>query len=86
MNPKTFLGDATFDSAEIYKYLLEDTSIEKAYIPLNGRMTLPEADCPLNENGIPCCPKDASLPMKQIPFTLRAPYHEVCVSQNEMGI
>ena len=86
MNPKTFLGDAAFDSAEIYKYLLEDTSIEKAYIPLNGRMALPKADCPLNENGIPCCPKDASLPMKQIPFTLRAPYHEVCVSQNEMGI
>ena len=65
MNPKTFLGDATFDSAEIYKYLLEDTSIEKAYIPLNGRMALPKADCPLNENGIPCCPKDASLPMKR---------------------
>ena len=65
INPKTFLGDAAFDSAEIYKYLLEDTSIEKAYIPLNGRMALPEADCPLNENGIPCCPKDASLPMKR---------------------
>ena len=65
INPKTFLGDAAFDSVEIYKYLLEDTSIEKAYIPLNGRMALPEADCPLNENGIPCCPKDASLPMKR---------------------
>lgn len=34
VNPKTFLGDAAFDSIEIYKYLLEDTSIEKAYIPL----------------------------------------------------
>lgn len=65
INPKTFLGDAAFDSVEIYKYLLEDTSIEKTYIPLNGRMALPEADCPLNENGIPCCPKDASLPMKR---------------------
>ena len=88
INPKIFLGDAAFDSIEIYKYLLQDTSIEKAYIPLNGRMSLSEADCPLNENGIPCCPKDPSheTGREQIPFTLRAPYHEVCMSQNEMGI
>ena len=65
INPKTFLGDAAFDSIEIYKYLLQDTSIGKAYIPLNGRISLPDADCPLNENGIPCCPKDPSLPMKR---------------------
>ena len=65
INPKTFLGDAAFDSIEIYRYLLEDTSIEKAYIPLNGRVSLPDADCPLNANGIPCCPKDPSLPMKR---------------------
>jgi len=50
---------------EIYKYLLEDTSIEKAYIPLNGRISLPDADCPLNEDGVPCCPKNPSLPMKR---------------------
>ena len=65
INPKTFLGDAAFDSIEIYKYLLEDASIKKAYIPLNGRISLPDADCPLNEDGIPCCPKDPSLPMKR---------------------
>lgn len=65
INPKTFLGDAAFDSIEIYKYLLQGTSIEKAYIPLNGRISLPDADCPLNGNGIPCCPKDPSLPMKR---------------------
>ena len=65
INPKIFLGDAAFDSIEIYKYLLLDTSIEKAYIPLNGRISLPEAGCPFNENGIPCCPKDPSLPMKR---------------------
>ena len=65
INPKIFLGDAAFDSIEIYKYLLLETSIKKAYIPLNGRISLPEADCPLNENGIPCCPKDPSLPMKR---------------------
>ncbi len=34
INPKTFLGDAAFDSIEIYKYLLQETSFEKAYIPL----------------------------------------------------
>lgn len=65
INPKTFLGDAAFDSIEIYKYLLQEASFEKAYIPLNGRISLPESDCPLNENGIPCCPKDPSLPMKR---------------------
>ena len=65
INPKIFLGDAAFDPIEIYKYLLQETSIEKAYIPLNRRISLPEADCPLNENGIPCCPKDPSLPMKR---------------------
>lgn len=64
INPKTFLGDAAFDSIEIYKYPLEDTSIEKAYIPLNGRIFLPDADCPLNEDGIPCCPKEPSLLLK----------------------
>lgn len=65
INPKTFLGDAAFDSVAIYKYLLEDTSIEKAYIPLNGRVSLADAGCPLNDAGIPCCPKDPSLPMKR---------------------
>ena len=65
INPKIFLGDAAFDSVEIYKYLLLETPFDKAYIPLNGRISLPEADCPLNEDGIPCCPKDPDLPMKQ---------------------
>ena len=65
INPYTFFGDAAFDSIEIYKYLLQETSIEKAYIPLNGRMSLPESDCPLNKDGIPCCPKDPTLAMKR---------------------
>ena len=65
INPKIFLGDAAFDSVEIYKYLLLKTPFEKAYIPLNGRLSLPESDCPLNAEGIPCCPKDSSLPMKR---------------------
>ena len=65
INPKAFLGDAAFDSIEIYRYLLQEAPFEKAYIPLNGRVSLPGSDCPLNEDGIPCCPKDPSLPMKR---------------------
>ena len=65
INPNTFLGDAAFDSIEIYKYLLQETSFETAFIPLNGRLSLPESDCPLNAEGIPCCPKYPSLPMKR---------------------
>ncbi len=66
IKPKDFLGDAAFDSIEIYKYLLgKETSFEKAYIPLNGRLSLPDSDCPLNENGIPCCPHDPSVPMRR---------------------
>ena len=65
ISPKIFLGDAAFDSTEIYKYLLLEAPFEKAFIPLNGRVSLSESDCPLNEDGIPCCPKDPSLPMKR---------------------
>ena len=65
INPKIFLGDAAFDSVEIYKYLLLEAPFEKAYIPLNGRLSLPESGCPLNAEGIPCCPKDPSLPMRR---------------------
>lgn len=65
INPKTFLGDAAFDSIEIYKYLLQAAPFEKAFIPLNGRISLHGSDCPLNKNGIPCCPKEPSLPMKR---------------------
>ena len=65
INPKIFLGDSAFDSIAIYKYLLQDTSVEKAYIPLNGRITLSKSDCLLNENGIPCCQHEPSLLMKR---------------------
>ena len=40
INPRTFLGDAAFDSVEIYKYLLLETSIEKAYIPLKNKLNV----------------------------------------------
>ena len=35
LGPKDFLGDVAFDSIKIYKYLFQEASIEKAYIPLN---------------------------------------------------
>ena len=71
LEPKTFLGDAAFDSMEIYKSLLTGDTFgtgrhfDKAYIPLNSRAGLQDKDYSVNEDGIPCCPNDASLPMKQ---------------------
>ena len=70
MNPKTFLGDAVFDSCQLYGELLtgntfgENKHLKKAYIPLNSRSGLKNPDCRMNENGIPCCPNDDSFPMK----------------------
>lgn len=65
IHPKTFLGDAAFDTIQIYHDLFHELHFEKAFIPLNGRLSLEGSDCPLNEDGIPCCPKDPSLPMKR---------------------
>lgn len=66
INPKTFLGDSAFDTIEIYKELFTNESLgfSKAYIPLNKRSDLKYEDYTLNEDGIPCCPHDPSLPMK----------------------
>ena len=75
INPKAFLGDAAFDSIEIYKALLSGDTFgcnpdgtaricEKAYIPLRSGLKLTDPDYTVNENGIPCCPRDPSLPMK----------------------
>ena len=64
INPHTFIGDAAFDSGTIYKALLHDLKFEKAYIPLNSRSKIQNEQCPINEEGIPCCPIKPSLPMK----------------------
>ena len=75
INPNTFLGEAAFDSAKLYKELLSGDTFgrdadgnglhfQKAYIPLNSRSGLENNDYSVNENGIPCCPNDRSLPMK----------------------
>jgi transposase len=64
-NPKYFIGDAAFDTIQIYHDLFHTLGFEKAFIPLINRLSLEESDCPINENGVPCCPKDPTVPMKQ---------------------
>ena len=70
LTPKTFLGDSAFDSVGLYKDLLtgdtfgENRHFSEAYIPLNPRAGLENTDYTVDENGIPCCPNDPSLPMK----------------------
>lgn len=70
IDPKVFLGDAAFDTVELYKALLtgdtfgKNRHFSKAYIPLNARSHLENVDYTITENGIPCCPHDPSLPMK----------------------
>lgn len=63
IQPKYFLGDAAFDSCTLYDSLLNGVGFEKAYIPLNNRSKLSYPDCPVNEDGIPTCPKDSLRPM-----------------------
>lgn len=65
INPKTFLGDAAFDTTLIYKYLLQEASFDKAYIPLKNKLKIEGVDYAVNEEGIPCCPHDPSLLMKR---------------------
>lgn len=65
INPKTFLGDAAFDTIEIYKTLFGKLGFEKAFIPLRVKLAMEDPSCHFNENGIPCCPKDPTLPMKR---------------------
>lgn len=68
INLKAFLGNAAFDTVELYKSLLSDDTFgddkhfSKAYIPLNTRSGLENQDYTINENSIPFCPHDSSLP------------------------
>ena len=63
IEPKTFLGDAAFDSVTIYKSLFEKIGFQKAFIPPKNKFSIDGTDYPVNENGIPCCPPGPSLPM-----------------------
>ena len=65
IKPSIFLGDAAFDTIEIYKSLFEDFNFKKAFIPLKVNLSMDNVKYTFNENRIPCCPHDSSLPMKQ---------------------
>ena len=63
-----FLGDSAFDAVDSYEFLLRkdkngNSLFHRAFIPLNSRATTDKPDCPLNDDGIPVCPKDKSLKM-----------------------
>jgi len=64
ITPKTFLGDAAFDTIQIYHDLFHKLHFEKAYIPLQNKLSVKGVDYPVNEEGIPCCPKKPDLVMK----------------------
>lgn len=64
INPEIFLGDAAFDTIEIYNSLFNDFNFKKAFIPLKTKLSMDDKKCTFNENGISCCPHDLSLPMK----------------------
>ena len=55
----------------VYKSLLQDFKFEKAYIPLNSRSKIKNEQCPINEDGIPCCPIQPNLLMKYEGITKR---------------
>lgn len=65
IEPNIFIGDSAFDTVEIYSELLGNDSLcfKKAFIPLNPKSAPKYPDCPLNKDGVPCCPNDTSLPM-----------------------
>ena len=63
--PKTFLCDAAFDTIEIYKSLFGEIGFEKAFIPLRVKLSMEDNGYTINENAVPCCPHDPSLPMKR---------------------
>lgn len=44
---------------------MQETSFEKAYIPLKNKLKIEGVDYSVNEEGIPCCPNDPTLLMKR---------------------
>lgn len=68
-HPDTFLGDAAFDSVEIYGCLLNDFGFQKALIPYNPRNESTLQKVGFNEYGYPTCPNDPSLDMKYCGIT-----------------
>lgn len=68
-HPNTFLGDAAFDSADIYSFLKNDFGFQKALIPYNPRNESSLKKVGYNAYGYPTCPNDSSLSMKYCGIT-----------------
>lgn len=64
VQPDTFLGDAAFDSADIYGLLLDRLGFHKALIPINPRNESSLKKVGYNEYGYPTCPNEPALSMK----------------------
>ena len=63
-HPDTFLGDAAFDSADVFGFLKNDFGFQKVLIPYNPRNESALKKVGFNEYGYPTCPNDPSLSMK----------------------
>ena len=63
-HPDTFLGDASFNSANIYGFLKNDFSFENVPIPYNPRNESTLKKVGFNEYRNPTCPNNPSLAMK----------------------
>lgn len=63
-HPNVFLGDSSFDSAELYGALFHDFHFSKALIPYNPRNESSLKKVGYNEYGYPTCPNDPFLAMK----------------------
>ncbi len=68
-HPDIFLGDASFDSAELYGALFHDFHFSKALIPYNPRNQSSLKKVGYNKYGYPTCPNDSSLAMKHLGTT-----------------
>ena len=68
-HPNTFLGDAAFDSADIYGFLKNDFGFQKVLIPYNPRNESPLKKVGYNEYGYSTCPNDPLLAMKYCGIT-----------------
>ena len=68
-HPDVFLGDSSFDTAEIYGALFHDFCFSKALIPYNPRNESTLKKVGYNRYGYPTCPDDPSLSMKYLGLT-----------------
>jgi len=64
-----FLGDAAFDSVDIYSALKDEFHFKKVLIPYNPRNESSLKKVGFNEYGYPTCPNDPALSMKYCGLT-----------------